>query len=328
MGSISRLVPAFAAVCLILTPVLYAQNAGVPPGIPMGSELQNIEKILASPGISASERYDALVRLALLRQLAGDAESAAASWLEAASSANRAGLEPDSGDTALIAGAFCLASMGEWERAAAALVPPLASGRQGPVIRQARYLDACLKAWASGDLSPLGKLAGNPEYAELRPAIYYTLWKTADGNPGLAGGPAGDGETWKTRLLLEFPQSPEGRIAASENGGGLISAKPSPLWLLLPGGLGTETTFSPARPRNAEDTSAVKLLQTGLFSGEANARAQAERLTSAGFSPSLIQRNVNGAVYWAVTVPAGEDTSRTIRELKNAGFESFPLSTP
>jgi hypothetical protein len=211
----------------------YAQNAGTEAGIPVGAELQNLEKVLASPDISLAGRREALIRLARLRQLAGDTEGAAKSWLEAAV------ISGD--DAARVTGAFCLAAMGEWEQAGVALEPVLAKS-EGPVPLQARYLDACLKAWTSGNLSSLIILAERAEYAALRPSIYYTLWKTLSAGSGVSA--AVSAENWKTRLLAEFPRSPEGRIAASavgaangEAGGasGLISARPSPLWLLLPG---------------------------------------------------------------------------------------------
>jgi hypothetical protein len=48
-------------------------------------------------------------------------------------------------------------------------------------------------------------------------------------------------------------------------------------------------------------------------------------LTKAGFSPSMDRRNSNGREFWAVTVPAGQDVNRTIRELRAAGFDAFPL---
>jgi tetratricopeptide (TPR) repeat protein len=320
-------------VCLMGGTVLYAQSAGpaaeIPPGIPAGTELQNIERTLARSGISAAERQDALIRLARLRQLSGDIEGAAQSWLEAAP------LGAEQGDDALVTGASCLIAIGEWEKAVAALKPLLASGRRGPALLRARYVDASLKAWNSGDASSLSALANDPEYAELLPLIYYTLWKTAEDSADPAA------ETWKARLLAEFPRIPEARIAALGNGTGAspVTVKPSPLWLLLPGRDGFSftatapagataspsiTASSTANAADAQDSGA-KVLQTGLFSSETNAKSHAERLKTAGFSPSLVRRAVNGGDYWAVTVPAGQNTTRAIQELRNAGFESFPL---
>ena len=298
----SALLP--AAVCLIGGGLLHAQSPA--EGIAVGTELQSIEKTLARPDISAAGRQDALISLARLRQLSGDIEGAAKSWLEAAA-------EPGGkGDDALVGGASCLAAMGEWEKAAEALRPLLASGRRGPALLQARYIDASLKVWASGDISPLIALADDAEYAGLRPLIYYTLWKTG-------------AEEWKARLLAEFPRTPESRIAESEGASAAVMAKPSPLWLLLPGREGFSLSPPSAFPLPGPAASPAAALQTGLFSNEVNARAQSDRLKNAGFSPALVRRTVNGSAYWAVTVPAGANVTQTIQQLKNAGFESFPL---
>jgi hypothetical protein len=51
----------------------------------------------------------------------------------------------------------------------------------------------------------------------------------------------------------------------------------------------------------------------------------AGRLEKAGFQTRLARRTVNGSEYWAVLVPAGGDAGKTLMELKNAGFESFPV---
>ncbi|MCL2128236.1 MAG: SPOR domain-containing protein, partial [Treponema sp.] len=67
------------------------------------------------------------------------------------------------------------------------------------------------------------------------------------------------------------------------------------------------------------------VLQTGVFSREANARSQAEALRKAGFSASVSPKAVNGAEHWAVTVPGGQDSAKTAQELKKAGFDSFPV---
>jgi hypothetical protein len=50
-----------------------------------------------------------------------------------------------------------------------------------------------------------------------------------------------------------------------------------------------------------------------------------ERLKKAGFDAGLRRRTVNGTGYWAVSVPPGGDINETIRILKEAGFDSFPV---
>ena len=338
---------------------LYAQSV---PG-QLGTEIQSLEQKLASP----AERHNALVRLAKLRQLSGNIAEAAANWLDAAAA------DP-SDDAALVSGAYCLSAIGEWEKAAAALRPLLASGRTGPAMLQAWFLDACLRAWSAGDASALAAIAAHPDFAAMRPLIYYTLWQTLARNSA-----AGNAESWKSRLLTEFPQSSEaraadsGRLANSGNDKTLpvVSVVQSPLWQLLPGKAVAATAASPsaatAKPATpvapapvpptpavpAASTPAVPtistpppsapppsaapspvpspppasgvVLQTGLFSKEANARAQSDALRRAGFTAFIFRKLVNGAEHWAVTVPAGPDQRKTIADLKKAGFDSFPV---
>lgn len=303
---------------------VYAQSAGMA----MGAEMQRLEQSLERSNLSGSERYTALTHLAHLQQLAGNIEGAAQNWLNAAVADPARGGDPE----ALIAGAYCLAAMGEWGQAGDCLRPLLRTGGQGPLMSRARYLEAALAAWNSGDVSALAALAANPAYVELRPLVYYTLWKTLAGRGGVSGEALA--AEWKTRLLAEFPKSPEGRIAAAEGRStqAAISAAARPIWLLLPG-----RDFEPpesrplvpgpapmAAPPAPVEAASGKVLQTGLYKNEANARVQMEQLREAGFSPIVFRRNVNGNEYWAVGVPSGADMNRSMQELKNAGFDSFP----
>ncbi|MCL2066381.1 MAG: SPOR domain-containing protein [Treponema sp.] len=307
---------------LIAAP-LFAQS-GEPSSL--ASEIQNIENTLNRPGVSGAERRQALTRLAQIRQLSGDLENAAKNWLEAAAA------NPMVDDSALLSCAYCLAAMGEWDRATAA-IRPLLNSNTSPVSQRAHFLDASIKAWR-GDLSALGALAGSPLYIQLRSEIYYTLWKTALDSTSA--------EAWKQRLLAEFPQSPEALIAASASAAApVVSAKPNPLWLLFPGWDGAvaqtaAVASGPAVPARPEAVPAAPVqspapaqpgtarLQTGVFSQQANANAQMDQLTRAGFSPVMERRIVDGGERWAVIVPAA-DANQGIAQLRTAGFESFPL---
>jgi hypothetical protein len=295
----------FIAAMTVFARLLSAQS-----GVSLETEIQNIERTANRQGISAVERHDALVRLAQLRQLSGDIEGAARNWLEAA-----AAIPGQVDDEALLACAYCLAAMGEWDRASTALEPLL------PKLQRACFLDTSIKAVKSGNLSALAALASNPAYSQLKSETYFMLWKMSKGQAA---------EDWRRKLLAEFPQSPEGRLAAGETA---ASVKTSPFWLLLagldspvPAGSGTAVSVLPAQAvqTNALQTGGVKL-QTGVFSQQANAQAQAASLRQAGFSPSIEARLVNSNEMWAVTVFAGTDQGRTIRELREAGFESFPV---
>jgi cell division septation protein DedD len=324
MGLIKRRVAFLsAALFLMCSGLVSAQNAGQ-----LGTEIKILEQRL-SAGISSAERYSVLVSLAHLRQLSGNIAGAAVNWLEAAQA------NPND-DAALITGAYCLTAIGEWEKAALALRPLLVPGKRGLSVLQACYLDACLRAWSSsggGDASALVTLAVSSDFITLRPLIYYTLWRTVTGNPGIRGG--GSAEQWKSRLLAEFPKSPEARVVSTENAGASfsVSAVQSPLWLFLPGSVGSAFT-EPARPAppsvappavSAPPAAASVALQTGLFSRETNANTQSEALRKAGFPATVSRKLVNDVEYWAVTVPAGQDSKKTTQDLKNAGFDSFPV---
>jgi len=307
-------------------------------GVSLEAEIQNMEKAVNKQGIQPEQRHETLIRLAQLKQLSGDVEGAARNWLEAA-----AAIPGNVDDDALLACASCLAAMGEWDRARTALEPLVFK------LQRARFLDTCIKAIQSDDASALAALADNPQYSPMRNEIYFMLWKISSGQAA---------ESWRWKLLAEYPQSPEGRLAAVESSSTII-VKPSPFWLFASGldslPLSAETytaakTSSPVMLQNQtpqvsapvkESTPAPQVsaspasvsvqpdilsagtekLQTGLYSQQVNAEMQMEKLRKAGFTPFLEKRNEK----WAVIVPASPDQGRTIRELRDAGFESFPV---
>jgi len=316
------------ATTLLALTVLLAGAHAQTTATQLGAEIQALEQRLAS-GLPTAERHGILVRLARLRQLSGNVALAANHWLEAAA------LNP-ADDFSLVAGAYCLAAIGEWERALAVIRPLLASGRSGPSVVQARYLDATLRAWTASDISGLTALAEDPEAAVLRPIIYYTLWWTVARDPATFGDNA---EAWRQRLLTRYPRSPEARIVAPEVAGAspAISAIHSPLWLLLPGvpagtpmGIPEGSTLAelvsspPAASPAPRTTPPTQGQQTGLFRSETNARNHAEALLRAGFTAILSRRMVNGVEHWAVVVPA-EHPARTASELRMAGYDSFTV---
>jgi len=309
---------------------LFAQT-----GVSLEAEIQNIERTVSGQGITAAQKHEALVRLARLRQLSGDIEGAARNWLEAA-----AAIPGQVDDDALLSCAYCLAAMGEWDKAAAALEPLLSKSAR------ARFLSASINAIKTGNVSGLSALADSGEYSGMKSEIFFMLWKTSR---------ADTAETWRRRLAAEFPQTPEGRLAASS--ASAVTVKTSPFWLFVsgydslplmetaqaarppPASQPASATASapvasqPSAPQPASQTATVPAvtqppapqstarLQTGLFSRQENANAHMAALRRAGFSPSLEQRGAN----WAVTVPQGADQSGSIRELREAGFESFPV---
>jgi tetratricopeptide (TPR) repeat protein len=314
---------------------LHSQSAGKPAALE--AELRRLEA-LAQTGNSVNQR-EALSQLAGLQELSGDIEGAANSWLSAAQ-----GTPPE--NTALLRGALCFASLGEWERADAAIRSVLLNNPSRELQLKARLLAAQLEALCSGGINTaaLSALLNDTAYAAYHPRISFTLWKiTAQ-------------DTWRSALARDFPHSPEGRIAAAASGAGItVNALPTAMWLLAP----VQRTpaaaqppvaapapaqppavpaASPAAQRPAATPATVPaaqlfsrygtLLQCGFFSREANAQDLAAKLRAAGFTTLTGTETRPGGDYIAVYVLPGTDINASIRQLKAAGFESFPISAP
>jgi len=320
-----------ASACVFGRQTIFAQT-----GVSLDAEIKNMEKTVNKQGVSPSQKHETLVRLARLKQLSGDIEGAAKNWFEAA-----AAIPGSVDDDALLACAGCLAAMGEWDRASAALEPLVSK------IQRARFLDTVIKAIQSGDELPLAALAANPQFSQMKSEIYFMLWKISSGQAA---------EDWRGKLLAEYPQSPEGRLAAGESSSTIV-VRTSPFWLFASGldslPLTAETYTAPKQSASVTQKNTVQKsaptesapvqksaqvvsqtnasqsaapsagakLQTGLYSQQANADVQMEKLRRAGFTPFLEKRNEN----WVVIVPASPDQGRTIKELREAGFESFPV---
>jgi tetratricopeptide (TPR) repeat protein len=315
----------FFLLILIITAVnLFAQG-----GTSLSAEIQNLERNVTRQGISAIDRHETLVRLAHLRQLSGDIEGAAKNWLEAASA-----IPGSVDDDALLACAFCLAAMGEWERAAAALEPLLSKNIK------ARFLNTAINSINTGNTSALEAMVNDPGYSQIKHQILFFLWKVKQ-NLNLRPDSSvqnNSAERWRLQLISEFPQTPEGRLAADQVSSSIV-INPNPFWFFISGFdslplLASEpssrTQVVPPAVNPVQETSAPQQaasaaarLQTGVFSRERNAQSQMTALRRAGFSPSIEQRTVNNTTMWAVTVPSGPDANRTISDLRTAGFESF-----
>ncbi|MDR0629355.1 MAG: SPOR domain-containing protein [Treponema sp.] len=286
---------------------LYAQS---PAQILLADEIRRLEETVKISKLPARERQEAFIRLAQLLQLTGNFEGAAKAWNDGALA------DPQNQhDTALLEGAFCLVALGEMDQAEAQIKPLLQSSHPGTRLK-ARYLHAQIQAFRSGELAPLQDLLDDPDYEGYTPGIYYTLWKLT----GI--------ERYKTRLLSIYPQSPEARIVQGASNSGPVSLLPLALWFLFPGReqVTVTATVQDARGvRTATDTEA-QVLQTGLFSREANAQTMAARLKAAGFEATVAHRVVKGTSYWVVTVLSGQDIHKTQVRLQEKGFESFPVS--
>ncbi|MDR2375338.1 MAG: SPOR domain-containing protein [Treponema sp.] len=305
----------FGAFFLSPRPPVAAQSS-------LETELRNLERVSAG----SAGRREALIRMAGLKELAGDIEGAAGAWEMAAQA------EPPD-HLSMLRGAACFIALGNWERAEAALMGVLSGGAGGEVRIHARFLAAQLEALRSGgaNTSALVSLLGDGTFGAYTSRIYFTLWK-------LTGR-----ESWLSSLTREYPGSPEAAAAGSK---GTVHAAATAMWLLFPGrqgapsgsaaansGAAGSTATGSAATNSGATSSAVTssavsgtVLQAGLFSREENARGLLEKLRGAGFSADSTRQNRAGATYIMVYVIPGPDINASIRELKAAGFESFPVS--
>ncbi|MCL2130037.1 MAG: SPOR domain-containing protein, partial [Treponema sp.] len=308
MGSIKRTFWLFFIFLFPLT-ISFAESVATP----LAAEISRLEKLSFGSGNAgdALERYSAYIHLARLLQLSGDSGGAIKAYNGALA------LFPGDGRSLFELGRL-LISTGEYETAVPLVNALLANNQYREIYIEGRFLAALLEAFRSGNTQNLALLADDPEFLAFRSFIFYALWK-------VSGLPA-----WKNRLIAEFPQSPEGRIA-----GGSMDSAATPLWLLFPGrdGLVISSAVSPvitaapaAPPAGPSPGPITGLLQAGLFGSEENARAFAGRLGAAGFQAQISPRTVNNNNYWAVCVPYGNDMNAEILKLKNAGFESFPVA--
>ncbi|MDR0597173.1 MAG: SPOR domain-containing protein [Treponema sp.] len=342
MASINRRFVCALSALLCAGAPAFGQGADRNPS-PLAVEIRNIERSLETT-LTGAERREAYIKLARLQRLSGNVDAAARAWREAAL-ADRENRD----DQSLLESSLCYLALGEFAAASDVLLGVIAGGAEDSrAFRDAHYIGAQIEVFRSGSAAALYALLPKPEYAEYRPAIYYTFWRIY-----------GD-EAYRTQVLTEFPDSPEARILQSEAaaalastgassatarvidgsapGTGKVSAQGRPLWFLYPGRgnvvIGPPVSAQPpAIPRQYElspapaaaDLSGPRALQTGLFSREENAHASADRLAAKGFAATVSRKPVNGAVYWAVSVAPGEDSNRTIMRLKDAGFEAFPV---
>ncbi|MDR3130171.1 MAG: hypothetical protein LBU18_01345 [Treponema sp.] len=312
MGSINRfraIAAALILACLGLP--LYAQENG---SALLSAEMESIQKALQSPELSAASRRDAFTRMARFLTLTGNLEGAADAWFKAAAL-------PEGWDAmCLLQGARCLAALGQFDAAEDHVRNILLAGNVQGAQLEARYLGAQIHALKTGNGAILASLLMNGEYTERRPSMLYTLWRIT-----------GD-KTYKIRLETEYPASPEARILLEDSVGQVLGASAA-MWLLLPGREGivlgepimADGSLREAITAPASSTAESPILQTGLFRSEENTRVLAERLKKAGFIPLINRRMVSGTEYWTVGVSPGKNIQDTILQLKNAGFESFPV---
>ena len=313
----------FIILLLLLTAFshVFAQN------VAMSTEIFRLEQPFTGP---AGERFSRFMDLSRIYYLSGNVELALRAL-------ERALAVFPNDELANIQQTRFLIALGEYERATVVVNRLMNMNLTGDMLRQTHLLDAQLKAFHLSDFRSLAALASDNNYSANRSAIYYTLWQL-------------QGDTsWRNRLNMEYRQSPEARILSSSIADSSINPAPTPHWLLFPGrqsigqSPGSQRIANPApapapirvapapaaEPRPsasaASSPNTGPMLQAGLFGSEDNARNLADRIRRAGFPADVTRRLVNGNNFWAVLVPGGSDSNATIRRLRDAGFESFPI---
>ncbi|GHV20366.1 hypothetical protein FACS189494_03990 [Spirochaetia bacterium] len=300
--------------CAFYTPGVGAAETGKASGPALlQKEIQSAQEKLVSSDLTAQDKHDAYTKLGRLFRLAGNIEKAGEAWENAAFAL------PEKRDyAALLESAACSMAMGDWEKAEKSVKFVLLTVRGDKrSFDRAKYLNAQIDAFKTGNYVILNSYTDDPEYASVRPQLYYTLWKLS-----------GDNE-YKVKLITEYPESPEARSIFAASDANVVRASSSAYWMLFPGRENVhleKTAISTASaPEAPPDDISIPALQTGRYNDQKNAEAQSKRLKAAGFTANIIKRTTSGSTYWVVTVPAGVNTNQTIIKLKDAGFESFPL---
>jgi len=285
--------------------------------------------------VAGAAKMRAWIALATLYELAGQSESAALAWSEAAFA------EPARrDDMALIESARCLTAVGETDRALADIRTVLLTGRDPLALKKARLWAGYIAAFSgvSDAASLLSTFAADPDYTDERPAILFV------GNRVL--GRAEDASI----LRKDYPTTPEARILAAV-AKKRVDVALTPQWLFADArpvlkpetpvpelvGIQQATPITPPSadipsgqakppaPVPASAESSAKSLQVGLFKSEQNAQNLAERLEAKKFVSTVSKRTVGETIYWVVTVDPGASVRDMTMKLKDAGFESFPL---
>ncbi|MDR2803533.1 MAG: SPOR domain-containing protein [Treponema sp.] len=319
----------FAAnLAMVFNGALFALDTGASF---IADEIRSAASRLELAAISARERHDAYTQLARMLYLSGDIEKAAPAWENAAYS-----VPEKRDDMALAESAACYVAMGEWEKADAIVKLLMLTVRDDKnVSKRAVYLNSQIEAFRNSNTASLEAVANDPEYISFRPSIYYTLWQVGGKN------------VYKTKLLTEFPNSPEAYSLVNNGiGSNFVSVLPAAYRLLFPGreltGIGnnglTQSRATPAKQpapavskpavsKTADPKPEARVLQAGLYKDRENADTQAKRLKSSGYNTSVSLRANGGDAYWAVfiLVPADESLKTTILNLKKRGFDAFPV---
>lgn len=299
-------------ITFFLVPLFFAQAQTGDLVQNLFQEYEKIQKQLQDKELEAKTKRALWLTLARLQLQSGDYQGAAASYSEAAFSV------PASRDEdALLRASLCYLYVGEFDRASSTVKNLLLTSRNSQVIERAQLIGAVIDAFRgeSGALQNLELMLQDPARGAQKPALLYILYH-------LTGK-----EAYVQGLKKEWGNSAEAALLEGPS----ATLKLSPLWLI-----GTlepqpsQVQNLAAEPKEMQQKKDIApqeeiLLQLGLFNQQGNAQQMASRLQEKGFKAEIRKRTVNGSEYWAVTVIGGVNYNQKLMELKNAGFEAFPV---
>ncbi len=308
----AKLLPIAALAVFFFALPIWSQAQAGDQILNLFQEVEKMQKQLQDKDLAGNTKRDLWCALAQLQLQSGDYNGAAASYTEAAFSvpANR-------DDEALLHAALCYVYVGEFERAISTVKNVLLTARNSQIIERAQWVGVVIDAFQGEHdaLQNLELMLQDPARRAQKPALLYLLYN-------LTGK-----ETYVQSLRKEYGNSIEAALLEG------ISArlKLSPLWLI--GTLGSPQAQVQNLAAGSQETPEKKdtapqeeiLLQLGLFNQQSNAEYMASRLQEKGFKADIRKRTINSSVYWAVTIIGGTNYNQKLMELKNAGFEAFPL---
>lgn len=168
-----------------------------------------------------------------------------------------------------------------------------------------------------------------PSMKAVAPAILLTLWHIT-----------GE-DSYGEKLKKQFPLSAESAIVKGE-----IQLLPAPFWYFAPrtgsavpevaqepassalassSSVETDSSSSGKDESSSEENNKIVLQQLGLFKEKSNAESLVEQLGKKGFSARITtEKRASGTTYFIVVVDENESKSMGA-ELRNAGFECYPV---
>ena len=293
------------------------------------------------PGLpQPAEKRSSYVFLGSIQEQLGLYADAGASYAAAAGIAagDAAGMPKRSSEQLVIDAVRCALSAGDCDTADRYLNSAVRGSSDEAISAYVKLYEQwsalCRAEKKEDTVEPVALLktfADLPSMKPVRPAVLLTLWHETGDN------------AFAERIKKEFPDSLESAIIK-----GSVQLMPAPFWYFAPrtGSAVPEIQNEPSSPAVAADSSAeaaqtsvskktsgsssdssekIVRQQLGLFKEQANAKSLVDQLKMKGFAAHITtEKRPSGTTYYIVVVDENKDGS-VGAELRNAGFECYPL---